>query len=407
MPRWRMLKKLTSGSVEERLKALILISGLILAVLLSTAGALKLTMSPQFCVKCHVMNPEHVTWSASSHLNVSCTDCHIKPGLGNLLVHKLSAAKELAIYVTGTYEPPIKMSHKLEDMVCTQCHSGNRDFTPSGDLIIPHDKHAAKKVLCVDCHSGVAHGNIVARKLTDDGNYAVWTAETGKKQMAKDYTEPKMNTCLDCHIKRNVTQACEACHLEISKPLDHKVQNFLGTHGKLAKAGVDYCNKCHSYSVEAKDVPNQDLTARYARGNVFCYNCHQKKPGGHTDDWRIVHKKDVAGGDISGCLVCHNSAKPGPKDKAVSTYCAKCHGNLEEPNGSSGGNAPDSSGGTGQKDGTSATPSSPGQASVGKVHPSGWRKIHPSVVKEKGASNEGCWNCHETTHCSMCHLSKI
>lgn len=405
MPRWGMFKKFTSASVEDRLKAFILISGLLLAVLLSTAGALKLTMSPQFCARCHVMNPEYTTWQASSHLNVACTDCHIKPGLGNLVVHKISAVKELVLYATGLYHRPIKMSHKLDDVVCTQCHSSNREFTPAGDLIIPHQKHAVKKVLCVECHSGVAHGNILARKLTVDGNYAVWSAEYAREQMARDYTEPKMNTCLECHIKRNVTQACEACHSEISKPPDHKADTFLSTHGKLAKGNLDYCNKCHSYSVEARDVPNQDPAARYARGNVFCYNCHQQRPAGHTDDWRIIHKKDAAGGDISGCLVCHNSAKPGPQDKAVPTYCGKCHGGAQ--GGSSTGGKGEAPAKNGSGSSTGGVQQPPGKAGVGKVHEDGWRRIHPSVVKEKGVRNEGCWSCHDTTHCSRCHLNKL
>ncbi len=412
MPKWGIFNKLSSERIEDRLKALILVSGLLLAVLLGTAGAIKVTMSPQFCAKCHVMAPEYATWKASSHLQIACTKCHIKPGLGNLIVHKISAVKELYLYATGTYDRPIRMSHKLEDEICTECHSTNREFTPSGDLIIPHDKHAAKKVQCVDCHSGVAHGNIVARRLTEDGNYEAWTDEVGQKQMVKDYAEPKMNTCLECHVKRKVTQACEACHTQISKPPDHKVNNFLKSHGHLAKADVTYCNKCHSYSVEAKDVPVKDPVARYARGNVFCYECHQKRPQGHTDDWKIIHKKDVTNGDVSGCLVCHNDKKTTANDKAVPTYCTKCHGQT------SSATSPQPSGNTGQgnvNNGSASTPTKPPSASVkpggkvtlGKIHPSGWRKIHPSIVKEKGASNEGCWNCHDTTSCSRCHLNKL
>lgn len=404
MPPWGKFKKLDLARTEDRLKALILVCGLLIAVLAFTAGAINMTMSPNFCNQCHVMAPEYSTWKASSHLQVSCTDCHIEPGLGNLVVHKLSAVKELYLYFTVTYELPIKMAHKINDQVCTGCHSINRNFTPSGDLIIPHDRHAAKKVFCVDCHNGVAHGNIVARKLTEDGNYEVWTDDYGKQQMVKDYTEPKMNKCLDCHINpgkygikniKSVTQACEACHSQISKPSDHKVDNFLTTHGKLAKLDVEYCNKCHSYSVEVRDVPVQDSLARYARGNVFCYECHQKRPVGHGENWKMSHRKGVTGQDVTGCLVCHNYEKPTPEMKAVPTNCTKCHGQgAGQSGGKQGGSSP---GGEGQS----------GTVKFEKTHPVNWRKLHPSIVKEKGASNEGCWNCHETTHCSACHTNKL
>lgn len=396
MPQWGIFKKLNLTKTEDRLKAIILVSGIVLTVVLGIAGAVKITMSPDFCKQCHVMAPEYATWESSSHVQIACTKCHIKPGLGNLILHKLSATKELYLYFTGTYDRPIAMNHKLEDEVCTQCHSTNREITPAGDLIIPHDKHAAKKVQCVECHAGVAHGNIAARKMTEDGNYQVWTQEYGQMQMVKDNTEPRMNTCLACHIKRGVTQQCQACHTTISMPPDHKAKDWGTTHGLKARADLDYCDKCHSYSVDAKDVSNSDKVARYARGNVFCYNCHQNRPPGHTDDWRIVHKKDVRNGDVSGCLICHNDQKPTPQDKAVPTYCAKCHGQQSSGQQAGGSNqvtSPDAQKNKFKK--------------IGDVHPPNWRKIHPSIVKNQGATNSGCWDCHDTTHCSRCHLNKL
>lgn len=404
MPQWGMFKKLGFANTEERLKAFILITGLIILVVLGLGGALKLTMTPQFCFRCHVMAPEYYTWKASAHVQIPCTRCHIKPGLGNLVIHKLSALKEVTLYFTGTYDRPIKMSEKIDDEVCTQCHSTNRGITPSGDLIIPHDKHAAKKVQCVECHSGVAHGNIVGRKMTDDGNFQVWNPVYGQNQMAATFAEPKMNTCLACHIKRNVTQKCEACHTTISIPADHKVKDWYTTHGHKAKGDLDYCNKCHSYSVNAKDVPVKDAVARYARGNVFCYKCHQTRPAGHSADWNIVHKKDVVNGDISGCLICHEYNQAGPAAKAVPTFCAKCHGKSnvsQDKVPAKPGISPGETGNTGGQ--VLGQP----RKSLGKMHPANWRKIHPSIVKEQGATNAGCWDCHDTTHCSRCHLNKL
>jgi len=377
MPKWGMFKKLNTANTEARLKAFIMVCGLLILIILSLAGTLKATMSAEFCFNCHVMAPEYYTWTASSHRQIACTGCHIEPGLGNFVTHKLSAIKDVTLYFTGTYELPIKMSTKIKDDICTQCHSINRGITPSGDLIIPHDTHAAKKVQCVECHSGVAHGNIAARQITADGNYQVWNPEYGHKQMNKTYAEPKMNTCLACHIKRNVTQKCEACHTSISEPLDHKVKNWNSSHGLKARGDLEYCNKCHSYSLNAKDVPGQYAAARYARGNEFCYNCHQIRPTVHSEDWKIVHKTQTLNGGISGCLICHDYNQDGPRAKAVPAFCAKCH---------------DGAGGGG--DGT-------------KTHTPNWRKLHPSVVKEHGATNRGCWDCHDTTHCSKCHLNQL
>lgn len=371
---------------EKRLKAFILISGFLLFVLIGTAGAIKLTMSPEFCSKCHVMAPEYATWEASAHAQVACVDCHIKPGLGNLIIHKIAAIKELVLYATNTYERPIKMSEQLDDGICVSCHSKNRKITPSGDLIVPHEKHAAKNVHCVECHSGVAHGNIVARKMTVDGNYQVWTAEYGKKQMDKQYTETKMDTCVKCHIKRNVTQECQACHSAISVPQDHKAKTWGTAHGLKARADINYCNKCHSYSVGNEPVQIKDSVVKYARENVFCYDCHQKRPLSHTENWDMTHKKAIVNRDVTNCLVCHDIDKHDPSYKAVPTNCGKCHG---------------------QQYGAPLKNNINGKTTFNKLHLPNWRKIHPSIVKEKGAANEGCWNCHNTEQCSNCHMNKL
>ncbi|WP_418790427.1 cytochrome c3 family protein [Phosphitispora sp. TUW77] len=402
--------KLNLETIERWLKRLILISGVLTILIVLTIGATRITMNSEFCSKCHVMTPEYVTWKASSHARFSCTDCHVKPGIGNLLLNNISATKLLYLYYTGTYNRPIEMDHMFEDQICTGCHSMKREFTPSGDLIIPHDKHAAKNVLCIQCHDGVAHGAIAARRLTEDGRYDAWTMEVGRMQMTKENTEPKMNRCLACHMEpakfgikdiETVTQACEACHTQISMPPDHKVENFTSNHSLLVeKEGLEYCNKCHSYSLEAKDVPGEDPVARYARGNVFCYDCHQKRPVGHTGDWGMIHKKDVPNGDVSGCLVCHNNAKPTPENRAVPTYCAKCHSKTNNGAEPGGEEKPDGKDNTSGQNGSS-------EIKFEKYHPGGWLTYHPTVVKEKGASNEGCWNCHDTTHCSRCHTNSL
>ena len=375
---------------EGRFKVLIFVSVLILVVLFSTVGAIKLTAGPGFCSQCHVMAPEFTTWHASSHVQIVCVDCHTKPGWGKLLPRKTSVM--IYRYFSGTFQRPIKMSYKLEDEICSQCHSTNRDFTPSGDLIIPHQKHAAKKVQCVECHAGVAHGNIVERNLTIEDNYQIWTSAFGEKQMSRDFTEPKMNTCLKCHIERNITQECQACHTSISIPPDHKVKNWSSSHGLTARLDIDYCNKCHSYSVGTSSIMGQDKIASYARGNVFCYDCHQQRPSGHYDYWKMTHKNGIKNKDVSNCLVCHNVEKPKPADKAAPTYCSKCHGKA-----SGAGNASQNG-----VIGKTKTPNS-----FSKLHPPNWRKLHPEIVKEKGIYNEGCWDCHDTIHCSKCHMNKL
>lgn len=401
LPQWGFFKKIDLSKKENRLKLFILASGLTVFLVIALVGAIKVTMQPGFCGKCHVMAPEYVTWEASSHVQVSCTDCHIPPGLGNLVVHKVAALKELAMYATDTYDLPIKMGHKLPDEVCTQCHSVFREYTPSGDLIIPHERHASKGIQCVECHSGVAHGNILGRGLTKTSDFSQWTAEVGKQQMIKDNTEPKMNVCMACHAQRKVTNACEACHTSITRPPDHNVKDFGTTHGKLAKKDIGYCNKCHSYAVEGQEIPGVSKVAEYARGNSFCSDCHMQLPQSHGDDWKIVHKNS-AKGNVEGCLVCHNNLLPKKEDKATVTYCQQCHGQPEDVpevvTGKKQSEDKNSSANEVIKNGNTAD-----YFRMVQSHPEDWRKKHPDFIKTEGIVKGKCFSCHDTSNCSRCH----
>lgn len=394
---WNGLKKyipkFDTKRTEDKLKLFILISGLLILLGAGSATAVKLTMSPQFCSSCHEMTPEYRTWQVTSHSNVQCTKCHIEPGLVNLITHKVSAVKELYFHFTDSYDRPIAMGHQIENYVCEQCHSPqNRNFTVSGDLIIPHDRHSEKGIKCVSCHSGVAHGDIASRGVTTQGkleDLGKWTIADGQQQTSGKYARPKMNACIECHTSKKITIKCEACHTSIAIPQNHETDTWGTGHGKLAREDINYCNKCHSYSNEGSGINTGNKIADYARGNALCYNCHQKLPDSHGDEWKINHKYE-ARKDKVGCLICHNQEKPADKDRATKTYCAKCHrssSSSEDP-----------------KSEDIKTPG-PGPTSNGKAHTTGWIKKHPQTVKDIGTIAGKCYECHERTACYRCHTS--
>lgn len=376
--------KFDLSKTEDKLKLFILMCGLLIVIGVGSVTAIQLTMSPEFCASCHEMTPQYVTWQVTSHSNIACTECHIEPGNLNLVKHKIGATKELYLHLTGSYKRPIVMKHPIPNNVCEQCHSPeNRRFTPSGDLIIPHDRHSEKGIKCVDCHSGVAHGDIGRRGVTARGDLQAWTVSTGIKETAGKLSKPKMNACIECHMSKKVTTKCEACHTSIAIPDNHKEASFLLDHGTMAMNNIDYCNKCHSYSMEGSKIKTGNKVADYARGNAFCWNCHQKLPETHNHEWKIIHKKE-ARTDKAGCLVCHNENKPKDKERATKTYCYQCHGQLEQPG--AGGSLYENK-------------------TFPRSHPPTWRQKHPSVVKDKGTMKSGCYDCHDRNNCSACHTS--
>lgn len=368
-------------------KYVLILTGVLLFLFVGMYGATALTSTPDFCKTCHIMKPEYVTWQASSHSQISCVKCHVDSGLVNEMKHKVVATKELYMYLTKTYELPIIMTEELPDARCLQCHSLKRKITPTGDLYIPHDKHAKQGVPCIKCHQGVAHGKIATRGETMGGDFSNWDLKKGRELMSQEYTQPKMELCMDCHQRRNVTIACEACHTGNIMPDSHRRKDFKVIHGQLARKSIDYCATCHDFitanggkSLELEDK-EQDIVsqyldrligaekkttaASYAANNSYCSDCHRKRPPSHNDNWAFEHGIAAnKGPNTEKCMVCHSPRTdvPGTTSKGA---CSSCH------------------------------PS---------IHKYDWRKSHPIPVPPRyGRLEKKCLQCHVQDLCGSCH----
>lgn len=378
-------KKINKFWQTNKIKITVILLGLIVILALGYIGTDQLSKSPQFCAKCHEMTPEYVTWKASVHSQIACASCHNKPGLGNLISNAFGS-NGLTGHMTKSYNVPIKAASQIGQDVCKQCHSTHRTYNLSGDLIVPHDKHSAKNIDCIACHTDVAHGGIVRKGLTKNGNNTIWTANNAVNLMNKEDTKPKMNTCLACHTKRGITTACEACHSIISEPADHKAYDWTSVHGKKAEKDFNYCNKCHSFSITGGK--NSANISDYVKSNSYCRDCHKKRPADHGTNWLSIHSAKALPDKI-GCLVCHSQSKPKPEDNLTTTYCFQCHGNANVNM-------------TGDNTNNEAKTKNTGAFSY---HDSNWIKNHPNYIKDQGIQKGKCFSCHESTQCSNCHSS--
>ncbi len=340
----------------------------VVAISLLSGVALKATSSPEFCSSCHEMNPEYVTWQVTSHNKVACVTCHIPPGIVSLVEHKLASIKQLSEHITGNIPQPIVMHEIIENSVCEQCHSSMRKVTPSGDILIPHDKHLAQGIACVACHGGVAHGFVAQRGLTDKKDYDTWTIAKADKVTKFDETKTAMEVCLECHEQANQgkkpwlthegvskteeqriahseenkktaaettgklsadskTEAtvhgtttlnlpitkCAGCHTAIPTPDNHRALSWGTTHGITASKDVSDCAQCHSRQNERALVTAATSVVDYARKNNFCADCHAKRPAGHFADkkaWLPTHNVVIKNKGAGNCLVCHDFDKP-------------------------------------------------------------------------------------------------
>jgi nitrate/TMAO reductase-like tetraheme cytochrome c subunit len=96
------------------------------------------TETASFCGRCHTMGPELKAYQLSAHREVSCTECHVEPGVGGFVKAKINGTRQLAQVISGTYPKPIPPpDHSALPPVsqtCLRCHSLDR-ITQNGGPI--------------------------------------------------------------------------------------------------------------------------------------------------------------------------------------------------------------------------------------------------------------------------------
>jgi nitrate/TMAO reductase-like tetraheme cytochrome c subunit len=291
-------------------------------------GVLSFTNSPSFCSSCHEMAPEYSTYTASAHNQISCVQCHIKPGVVNMLTHKVKSLKEVYYHVTGVPNQIVQTEEEaVSNQNCLQCHSENRKVTASGDLKVDHKKHIDEGIPCITCHSGVVHAKMAARELNVGKDRSEWTSkQNAEKLIEEKYLRPNMGTCIDCHNKVNkgekpweeiaysiptnpeeaekaketekaptgnteetkqdtqeiilqaigtnktngkLSMECKTCHQseEIGIPKNHQAADFDKNHGPASVQQLDKCVTCHQDSNWTKEIPKQDIMTLLKYGN--------------------------------------------------------------------------------------------------------------------------------------------
>lgn len=310
---WRKFRNINWQNPVNRWK-LLLVSLLGCIVIFGGGyGVLAYTNSPSFCSSCHEMTPEYVTYTESAHSQISCVQCHIKPGFVTMMVHKVHSLKEVYYHFTT---PPNQIVQTTAEAVsnqnCLQCHSTNRVVNGPDGLKVDHQKHIDEGIPCITCHSGVVHAKIASRDLNIAKDRDAWTKANAEKLISTAYTQVNMGTCIDCHNKVNkgekpwtdpaysvptnpddpgtatdtensptpqaqinsvlyqavnskpgqlkISMACSACHSgDISIPKDHQAADWSKNHGTDAVNQLTQCLNCHSNSKWTRAISEQDI----------------------------------------------------------------------------------------------------------------------------------------------------
>ena len=289
-------------------------------------------------------------------LATACIDCHKKDDDG-LKGHKGSLGRDCAACHTERgWKEKGKFDHdktqfpllgKHIDTKCADCHKSTNYKEAPKDCYSCHkkdDKHEATLgTKCQDCHVERDWKTTNTRFDHDKTRFKLRNAHAAKKVVCKDchidlkhYRDTPMD-CLACHKKDDkheglLSQKCDNCHNDRDWKVarfDHSPTRFplLGKHAPVK------CADCHQ-SLRYKDAP-RDCWSCHAKddkhklkfGNA-CESCHNARAWGLWDYDHTRRAKYVLDGAHRkvACESCHT--RPAPKGKSaaeVGSNCIACH----------------------------------------------------------------------------------
>ncbi len=215
-----------------------------LAVLGAVGGAvaIPLTNAPTFCASCHTIKPSYDSWAASSHKNVTCVACHVRPTLEGFIQDKaIKGTHDVWVTFFGTPKKPDELKATVYSEVCLSCHQNMLRISEIAQRDLPeplkkpglkmaHRKHmeAFKKRWpeegCTTCHATVVHAKpykgypiVVPRGHIKMDEIPKAEQATIEAAMVKAH---RTLDCFRCHDNKTeyeekvISRKCETCHTE-------------------------------------------------------------------------------------------------------------------------------------------------------------------------------------------------
>src|SRR4030043_946701 len=329
----KQLSKISAGVIhffsQRKKKALVGLLFLLLAILFT--GIFRYSESPSFCGLCHNMKEYVDSWKTSSHNQVTCLNCHRRPGMVNYLSGKWVDFQLGLTYIT-IGKGFKKLHYEVDDGNCLRqgCHKTEE---LKGDMIyknvsFPHGKHLGEwrrgmRIRCTPCHAQIVQGLHLTVHETNCFICHFYRAGLRGEE-----------ECISCAVG-----GCTSCHIEPKGDIKVKGWNF--NHRRYIERGVA-CEKCHVNVIQGDGhVPEGK-----------CLQCHKEPEILNTKYTSVfMHRKHVTDLKIE-CADCHTRIRHeiGPILTFVhtSTVCDKCHskdvhlGPRELYRGSGGFGVPDS-----------------------------------------------------------------
>ena len=124
-----------------------------------------LSDKPDTCTNCHIMTPQYVTWSHSSHReHAHCNDCHVphNNALNKYYFKAKDGLRHATIFTLRKEPQVIFIKDEGKEVVqenCVRCHSNL--LTDSKLLMKTAEyQHFRTERKCWECHREVPHGRV-------------------------------------------------------------------------------------------------------------------------------------------------------------------------------------------------------------------------------------------------------
>ena len=359
-----------------------------LGSLVAIAGikTMEWTETASFCSRCHTMAPEAKAYATGIHREVTCAECHVKPGIGGLIEAKLNGAKQTLEILTGSYPKPIpEPDHAVLPSpkdTCLKCHSLSaiaKAGSPTQLVLHPRyreDKANTREMVAVVVrpaglgeggHSRGAHWHVeqkVEFTSPDEHSQKIdWvgvTFKNGKKEQFIARKQVGVSSDVRPDIRR-LTQAettrpmdCITCHNRVGHEFpspDQAVDESIAD-GKISQSlpyikreGVSRLSKSYDSTGEA-DRTIEGIRGIYAEKYPLVAKTRRRDVNGAVDQLKLLYQlvatpemKEIStdypnnlGHQSSpGCFRCHDGAHylVGPKgrllNKTIPWECTTCH----------------------------------------------------------------------------------
>jgi c(7)-type cytochrome triheme protein len=245
---------------------------------------------------------KQLKFSHKTHVDgagINCETCHPKATLSKDVNDDLRSIHDNC---TSCHEEQLNNQ-------CDFCHKDPENIQAAAphlrEIKFSHELHLKKKgTQCTTCHPGL-----------DKADYA------GPANM------PEMATCSTCHNDRQASNACEACHTQVTAliPPDHLEAGFKKDHKNLTRLGAmetncatchtqNFCGECHTPGAVMQfgsGAMMSDPNPRVFPGTSSTQMTLQRA---HDLNYRFTHGVD-AKSKSSECYTCH----------AAREFCGECH----------------------------------------------------------------------------------